>query len=489
MDKLFINNQWIEGKGSTLNTINPATGSISHRLMMANASQANDALDAAANAFTQWRKKNINERKQILEKYAELLKTHKDEIVTVLTEETGKPFWEAATEVDSAIGKIAISLQAYLARTPEQVMISDEPNYIGYTHKPHGVMVALGPYNFPLHLPNGHIVPALLAGNTIVFKPSKYTPRSGLMIAKLLQLAGLPDGVLNIIIGDPTIGQVLLKSDAIEGVLFTGSYQTGKLIHEQFAGKVDKILALEMGGNNPLVIWDVKDIKAACYHTILSAYITAGQRCSCARRLIIPNSNLGDKIITQLKQMMQGITVGIPDKNNETFMGAVMTQSATQQLLAAQSEYAKNNAEIITAMQQLKENTGLLTPGLIDVTAMKNFIDEEYFGPMLQVTRVSDFDEAIHVANQTQYGLTAGLFSDDVTLFETFHQEIRAGVINFNKQLTGASSKAPFGGVGFSGNHRPSAYYAADYCAYPVAGMQSAALTIPNNDNIPGLKI
>lgn len=489
MDKLFINNQWIEGKGATLKTINPSTGDISHTLTMANASQANEALDAAVNAFKTWRKKSFNERKQVLERYAELLKQYKDEIVEILTVETGKPYWEAATEVDSAIAKVAISIQAYQVRTPEQVVISEQPNYAGFTHKPHGVMVVLGPYNFPLHLPNGHIVPAILAGNCIVFKPSKYTPRTGLMIAKIMQLAGLPQGVLNIVIGDPTIGQVLLQSDDIKGVLFTGSYPTGKLIHEQFAGKVDKILALEMGGNNPLVIWDVKDVKAACYHTVLSSYITAGQRCSCARRLIIPDNQLGDNIIEILKQMINTIQVGAPDKNNQAFMGPVMTQSATKQLLTAQDEFAQQGADVIVKMQQLKQNTGLLTPGLVDMTQVKNISDEEYFGPMLQVFRVKDFEQAINVANGTQYGLTAGLFSDDAKLFEIFQQEINAGVINFNKQLTGASSKAPFGGVGFSGNHRPSAYYAADYCAYPVAGMHIDDLSIPSDSNIPGFKI
>lgn len=489
MDKLFINNEWIQGLGPELNTINPATGQISHRLMMANESQAEDAILSARSSFDIWRKKTFEQRKQVLERYAQLLEQYKNELVDILTQETGKPFWEAATEVASAIGKVTISIQAYQQRTPEQTIINDQPNYIGYTHKPHGVLIVLGPYNFPLHLPNGHIVPAILAGNCIVFKPSKYAPRTGLMIAKLLQLAGLPKGVINVMIGDPTIGQALLKSEHIQGVLFTGSYQTGQLIHQQFAGKVDKVLALEMGGNNPLVIWDIKDIKAACYHTILSAYITAGQRCSCARRLILPNNKLGDAIIKQLKIFIENIKVGEPNKKAEAFMGPVMTQSATQQLLSTQATLLNQGANIIVKMENMIQNTGLLTPGLIDVSDVSNLSDDEYFGPLLQIIRVNDFEQAISVANQTQYGLTAGLFSDDAKLFEYFQQEINAGVVNFNRQLTGASSKAPFGGVGWSGNHRPSAYYAADYCAYPVAGMQSQLLTVPTDIKIPGFKV
>jgi succinylglutamic semialdehyde dehydrogenase len=470
MKNIYINGEWISGEGMIRENRNPATGELMPSMYEASFSQANEAIHAAKEAFRQWRRYTVAERTVYLKRYEALLRLHQEKIAGLISEETGKPHWEAITEVNSAIGKIQISIEAYEKRTGV-VKITQAPIATEFQHKPHGVLIVLGPYNFPLHLPNGHIVPALLAGNTLVFKPSEYTPRLGLMLADLIDQAGFPRGVFNLVLGGRGIGEALLDHPDIQGVLFTGSYLTGKSIHEKFAGKVDKIIALEMGGNNPLVVWEANNIDAVCRHIILSAYISAGQRCSCARRLIISKDKTGDNLLRHLTQLLTQLHIGAPIEHSEVFMGPVISESAALNLLSIQEKLRKQGGTILNEMTQLKENTGLLSAGLIDVTSIENLPDEEYFGPFLQVIRVDTFSEAIEIANQTKYGLSAGLFSDNLNLFREFYDTINAGVINFNRPLTGASSQAPFGGVGLSGNHRPSAFYAADYCAYPVASL------------------
>ena len=381
--------------------------------------------------------------------------------------------------------KIDISVQSYRARTGVVSSVIADGDAV-LRHRPHGVFAVFGPYNFPGHLPNGHIVPALIAGNTLVFKPSEYAPQTAIKTVQLWEQAGLPKGVLNLVNGAKDTGIALSKNADIDGVLFTGSYQTGVILHKLFAGQPGKMLALEMGGNNALVAWDVKDVDAAVHHTIFSAFVSAGQRCTCARRLVIPNSAQGQAFLDRLVQVAAAIKVGASDAQPAPFMGPVVSSAIAQRLLAAQADLIAKGGKSLLEMRQLEANTGFLSAGIIDVTDAKGIPDEEWFGPMLQVIRVADFAQAIEVANATSYGLAAGLLSDDAALWQQFQTEIRAGVVNWNRPTTGAASTAPFGGIGNSGNHRPSAYYAADYCAYPVASIETSVLEMPKQLS-PGL--
>ncbi|MCH7298969.1 aldehyde dehydrogenase family protein, partial [Pseudomonas capeferrum] len=274
-------------------------------------------------------------------------------------------------------------------------------------------------------------------------------------------------------------GVALAANPGIDGLFFTGSSRTGNLLHQQFAGRPDKILALEMGGNNPLVVDEVKDLDAAVYTIIQSAFISAGQRCTCARRLLVPQGAWGDTLIARLVEVCRSITVGAFDQQPAPFMGSVISLQAAQALLAAQADLVGKGAVKLLEMTQPQADAALLTPGILDVSAVAGRPDEEFFGPLLQVIRYTDFDAAIDEANNTQYGLAAGLLSDSRARYQYFWLRSRAGIVNWNKQLTGAASSAPFGGVGNSGNHRASAYYAADYCAYPVASLETASLALP----------
>ncbi|MGB1240020.1 MAG: succinylglutamate-semialdehyde dehydrogenase, partial [Pseudomonadales bacterium] len=382
-------------------------------------------------------------------------------------------------------GKIAISIKANLERTGESQTDMGAARS-ALRHKPHGVVAVFGPYNFPGHLPNGHIVPALLAGNTVVFKPSELTPKVGAYTVELWEQAGIPAGVLNLVQGEKETGIALAGSAGIDGLFFTGSSNTGNLLHRQFAGEPGKILALEMGGNNPLIIGEISDVRAAVHETIQSAYITTGQRCVCARRLFVPRGATGDAFLEQLREATTKIAVGEQFAEPAPYMGSLISEQAADGIVAAQQSLLDLGATALVKLEKLKPGTGFVSPGLLDVTEVTELPDEEHFGPLLQVIRYDNFETAISGANNTRFGLSAGLFSDSKEQYELFFRDIRAGIVNWNKQTTGASSAAPFGGVGASGNHRASAYYAADYCAYPVASMEADTLSMPGTLS-PGL--
>jgi succinylglutamic semialdehyde dehydrogenase len=241
----------------------------------------------------------------------------------------------------------------------------------------------------------------------------------------------------------------------------------------------EKILALEMGGNNPLIVHETSNVDAAVYHTIQSAYITAGQRCTAARRLIMPRGAAGDAFVDRLMEAVKKIRVGPFTAEPEPFMGPVVNDAAAAKLLAGQERLRSSGGRVLVEMRSSSPRPAMLSPGLIDVTSVKDRPDDEFFGPLLQLIRVEDFDAAITEANRTAYGLSAGLLSDSRALYDKFFRTIRAGVVNWNRPITGASGSLPFGGVGLSGNHRPSGYYAADYCSYPVASMETPKLDLP----------
>ncbi len=487
MSTLYIAGAWQAGQGETITSLNPVTQQVLWSGQGATAGQVDLAMQAARQAFPGWARRSLQERIDVLEAFAARLKHHADDLARCIGEETGKPLWESATEVTTMVNKVAISVQSYRERTGEKSGPLGDATAV-LRHKPHGVVAVFGPYNFPGHLPNGHIVPALLAGNTVLFKPSELTPKVAELTVKCWIEAGLPTGVLNLLQGDRETGIALAANPGIDGLFFTGSSRTGNALHQQFAGRPDKILALEMGGNNPLVVDEVQDVDAAVYTVIQSAFISAGQRCTCARRLLVPQGEWGDAFLARLVAVSETIEVGSFDQQPAPFMGSVISLDAALGLLDAQRILLAKGAVSLLEMRQPLAQSALLTPGIIDVTAVSERSDEELFGPLLQVVRYADFDAAIAEANDTHYGLAAGLLSDSEARYQQFWLESRAGIVNWNKQLTGAASSAPFGGVGASGNHRASAYYAADYCAYPVASLETGNLTLPTTLT-PGIRL
>lgn len=474
----FINGAWSPAHGSEWNKLNPVTQQPIWRGNEATAAEVEQACQSARAAFAAWARRPLAERLEIIQRFASLLEQNKQQLAAVISQETSKPFWETLTEVQSMVAKVAISVRAYHERTGESLTEMAD-GAASLRHRPHGVLAVFGPYNFPGHLPNGHIVPALIAGNTVVFKPSELTPWTAEETVKLWQQAGLPAGVLNLVQGGRSTGEALAQSSEIDGLLFTGSANTGYHLHKQLAGAPEKILALEMGGNNALIIDEITDIDAVVNLTIQSAFVSAGQRCTCARRLIIKNGAAGDAFIQRLLEVTRNLAVGEWNAEPQPFMGGVISLQAAQQILQAQQRLIDLGAEVLLPVTQPDANSSLLSAGILDVTGVSNVPDEEYFGPLSCIYRYDSFDEALQIANATRFGLSVGLVSPDRELFERVLIEARAGIVNWNKPLTGASSAAPFGGVGASGNHRASAFYAADYCAWPMASLESDHVNLP----------
>ena len=482
----FINGQWVEGQGELFSSLNPAKNDVIWQASAADANQVDIAVNAAREAFYLWTDLSFEDRLAVVKRFAEQLTQNKEQLAEAIALETGKPLWETATEVGAMIGKVAISEKAYLERTGTVENPMPQGKAI-IRHKAHGVVAIFGPYNFPGHLPNGHIVPALLAGNTVVFKPSELTPMVAELTLKLWEKAGLPAGVINLVQGEVETGKALASHRGIDGLFFTGSSRTGHIIHQQFAGQPGKILALEMGGNNPLIVKDVADTKAAVHDIIQSAFISSGQRCTCARKLFLSKDAQGDAILAQLITGTQAIKVGHYNDEVQPFMGSMISESAALSMVKAQQELVALGGKILVELQHTA-GTGFVTPGIIDCTDIVDFPDDEHFGPLLKVFRYTDFDAAIAKGNDTDFGLSAGLLSDNEADYDHFLRRIRAGIVNWNRPITGASSAAPFGGIGASGNHRASAFYAADYCAYPVASVELEQVSMPATLS-PGLSL
>ncbi len=451
---------------------NPATGEL---IWSGRPGDAAAEVAAARAAFPAWAAQPIPYRIEALRRFANVVRKREAKFAELIASETGKPLWEAKTEVTAVINKVEISIEAYAERTGQTRLEADLGNKVGVRHKPHGVLAVLGPYNFPAHLPNGHIVPALIAGNAVVFKPSEKTPATGSFLVDCFHAAKIPEGVVRLLIGGIDEGKALAGDPHIDGLLFTGSVRAGQSLHRQFADRPDRILALELGGNNPIVAWNVKDVDAAAAIIVQSAYLSAGQRCTAARRLIVEDGK-ADKLLAAIGKLTDRIIVGDPFADPQPFMGPVIDNGAADQVERQWRALVDLGGKIMRPLQRRDPGQPFLSPALIDMSGVDGREDEEIFGPVLQLFRVPDFDSAIAAANETRFGLAASLLGGSPEQYDRFWAEVRAGVINWNKPTNGAPSNAPFGGIGLSGNHRPSAYYAADYCAYPVTSSSAEVL-------------
>ena len=446
----------------------PATGA---ELWRGAHGDVDQTVEIARRAWPAWAAQPLAKRIELVRRFVNEVRKDQNEFAELIARETGKPLWEAKTEVEAVMAKVEISVRAYADRTGQRKLDSALQGTAALRHKPHGVMAVLGPYNFPAHLPNGHMVPALIAGNAVILKPSEKTPAVGEKLVELFNRCGIPEGVVQLLIGGPEEGKALVAHRDVNGVLFTGSAQVGIAINKKLATDPGKIVALEMGGNNPIVLWDTPLLSDAAALVIQSAFTTAGQRCTAARRLIV-SSAIFDEAVAEVKKLTDRIMVGGPFDDPQPFMGPVIDNNVADQLTESFVYLLSNGGRAIKHMQRLQDDLPFVTPAIIDTTAMRERPDVELFGPLLQVIKVDDFDQAIAEANNTRFGLSASLVGGTPQQYNRFWANIRAGIVNWNRPTNGASSAAPFGGIGYSGNHRPAAFYAADYCAYPVTSTE-----------------
>lgn len=434
------------------------------------------AIRAARGAWPAWRKLTTETRADLLRRYQARLREHRSAIALTIAREVGKPLWEALTEVDAMIAKVDLSVGEG-RRFTETTTLPDLPGEI--RHRPLGVVGVIGPFNFPGHLPNGHIVPALLLGNCVVHKPSERTPSTAVWMARCFDEAGFPGGVINVVQGPGEHGQVLATHPEIDGLMFTGSSAVGQRIVAA-QNRLDRLVALELGGKNASIALDDCDVERTARSVTFAAYVTAGQRCTATSRLVV-TAGVADALMDRIAELARGLEVGYPlDEGRPVFMGPVITDVARQRLIAAQHAARSSGFQALLPGGELEsERPGFyVSPGLhvapTPETLVPSYTEAELFGPDLAVYVVQDTDAALRVANRGWSGLTASIFTASRERFEQAVDELRVGVLQWNRASAGASSRLPFGGIRDSGNHRAAGIHAGLACSYPL-GLQLPA--------------
>lgn len=453
----------------------------------------NAAVRAARTAFPAWARCGKEKRFAVLRRFADLCKLKAPAMAELICDETGKVMWEAKGEASALASKVDITLD--LSATGGLKRVDGFEFEMGGQKtgrawfRPHGVMAVVGPFNFPAHLPNGHIIPALAMGNTVVFKPSDKAPGVGQLLVELLAEAlereAAPNGgkgIINLVQGGSDIAASLTSHADVDGVLFTGSWPVGRQILEANIDRPSRIIALEMGGTSAAVVMEDADLRQAAIEIVRCAFNTTGQRCTCTRR-VIAHARVADRLIDLIEKATNALVFADPRSKSATFAGPIINEASRRAVLDFQAQAFGGGAEPIVdaAPMEIRGGGYFVSPSVVHI---KRFVssdaggpssdpgcDVEVFGPVLRICEVRDLDEAIQQANATRYGLAASIFTRTQTDAERFLFECRAGCLNVNAGTAGASSKLPFGGVGLSGNHRPAGSFSLDYCAYPVAGM------------------
>lgn len=431
------------------------------------------AVEAARRAQKAWDRLGFEGRKTILLRFADELTARKEDIARRIAEQAGKPLWEAMTEAAALPEKIRIMTgegARYTADVHPEGLAGGS-----FRHRPLGVAAVLGPFNFPLHLPNGHIIPALFHGNTVVVKPSELTSDCFVPYAEAAQAAGIPDGVLNLVHGPGPVGAALASHTDVDAVMFTGSYDTGLRIKRATLEHHWKLLALEMGGKNTSIVLEDADLTQAAHDIAFASYMTAGQRCSATSRIVVA-APVFDDFVDAFRDVSRRVTVGHTTQET-AFMGPLINETAFQRFLAAQEQTEGGRLENLLPGGRTRDDLHgfYVAPALWHAHELDErgpHQSEEIFGPDVVLYRASSDAEILRIANGTPYGLACSVYGQDEARFEELGWDLEVGILNWNRSTCGASSRLPFGGVKKSGNHRASAVHAGLYCGYPQAQLR-----------------
>ena len=439
------------------------------------AAEIQQTMRRAQAAAKSWSRRDVAERVKIVRRFADVLDMRRQEIAELITREVGKVPWDAAGEVGAAIAKVELSIQALQERRSEQSVESDSVTRT-IRYAPLGVTLVLGPFNFPLHLPGGQIIPALLAGNSVVFKPSDQATAVGIFIAEAWKQAGLPEDVLQVIVGGVKPAVAAIDAPETSAVFLTGGRSAGRAIHRQLSGRPEVLLALELGGNNPIVIEKDVDPESCGRVVSFSAFISSGQRCTCARRAIFIESENTDRQIESLLETTRSLGVGLPGEPS-THIGPLISADAADSLHKTYRQLVRYGCKPRLPWWIDVRRSNLVFPTILDASDLDDadyakVSELEWFGPMLVLRRTGDLASAIELAADTPYGLAASLLGGDRRSFDQFARNVGAGVVNWNRPTTGAAGTLPFGGLGDSGNHRPAGFFAIDFCNAPVASLE-----------------
>ncbi|MSQ90218.1 MAG: aldehyde dehydrogenase family protein [Phycisphaerales bacterium] len=437
------------------------------------------AVSAARRAAESWRGSGEASRRTRLGAWREVLIANEERIARLITLETGKTLAESHLEAKALAEKVSITLEPQSSSRVTGFDFAVSPTRRGVcAFRPHGVVAVLGPFNFPAHLPNGHFLPALLAGNTVVFKASERAPAVGQLLAELAELAAFPKGVFNVIAGGPRVAALLCDHDAIDGILFTGSWSVGRRILAANLDRPGRLIALEMGGSNAAIVCSDCHLKQAVIECVRSAFATAGQRCTCTRRIIV-DASIADAFIPLFAKVASTLVIGPGDSHDPVFMGPVISSAARDAVLLFQSQRARAGAVVILPATKLDRAGWFISPGVLQVQRFDAATDEECFGPIVQIAVAESDEDAITQANASQFGLAAAVFTASEDRWQRIAPQIRAGCINWNVGTAGASSRLPFGGLGRSGNNRPAAAFSLDYCVAPIAHLEERTDAAP----------
>lgn len=442
-------------------------------------SMVGEAVARAGEAFQSWKKTSIAYRIDLLKKFQAEVRVREPELIRALGREVGKPEWEAKTEVGAVIGKVEITINESLKLTEDftRPAILDATDGV-CRYRPHGVMVVVGPFNFPAHLPNGHWIPALLMGNVVIFKPSEKTPLVSQVLAECFHAAGFPPGVFQMILGDREASRRLCVHPDVDGILFTGSYEVGLRIKQDTLLQHWKILALEMGGKNASIVWRDADLESAANEVVFSAFVTAGQRCSSTSRLIV-HHEVADAFIKLLNEKTRDLAIGHPSE--KPFCGPLIDDASVDRYLKITGSAIKEGYEAVISAQAIKRNHRgyYVQPSIFRSNdssvafAEKSYYQQtEIFAPNLCVLETHDEGHAVALANATQYGLIASVYTQSKERYAQMADELDVGAVNWNRSTAGASSRLPFGGTKKSGNHFPTALPSTLYCSYPQSALE-----------------
>ena len=422
------------------------------------------AVASARRAADGWRRLPLTERAAHLQRLAAKAKEHEARIALAITREMGKPLAESRTEA----GSIAAKVQATISQLPHELPPAAPGAPGEQRFHALGVVAVIGPFNFPVHLVNTHVIPALLTGNTVVVKPSEITPLSGQCYAELFDDANLPPGVFNLIHGLGATGGALAAHEGIDGVIFTGSYATGRRIRQATFDQPWKQVSLELGGRNPAVVLDDAHLDQAVREILLGAFLSSGQRCTATSRIIV-TQGIAEKLQKRLVAAISALKPGDP-MDATTFMGPLATFAARDRFMSLLADARAEGARPLVESEALPGGA-FVTPSLYQVRGDERFLREEFFGPHLDLEVAESDEDAFDRAARNPYGLSASLFTARPELLDTFYDRVRAGVINFNRSTNGASGLLPFGGTGMSGNWRAAGSLAPRLCTFPVAVM------------------
>ncbi len=452
----YIKGEWVESSSQkTTENVNPAdTEDVVGMVRLSTRAEARSAVEAAAEAFREWRATPAPARGRIVARFARLLEAEKESVAALLTREEGKTVSESRGELQRAIN-VAEFCAGESRRMNGETIQSELPSNFAYTlRQPHGVVACVTPWNFPVAIPVWKIAPALVAGNTVVFKPATITPATAVRLVEIFEEAGIPPGVLNLILGSGSeAGDAVVSHPAVRAISFTGSNQIGVALYEQAARRGVRVQC-EMGGKNPVVVLEDCDINLAVESTVQGAFGSTGQRCTATSRAIVVDQ-IADNFIERVVARAEALRLG-DGAQAETEVGPIVDAAQFKSVLSYIDIGREDGASLVCGGVPadgagLRKGYFVKPTVFAGVTPDMRIAREEIFGPVLSVMRVRDFDEALQWANDSEYGLSSSIFTSDATRVFRFVEEIETGMTHINSPTTGGEAHVPFGGIKSTG--------------------------------------